>query len=111
MIKITSDNIKVWKNEMTNNEGETRVYYTYSIASKITDNSYEYMSKPIKFKRDCEPSETCNIKINNAFQSFYKKGEEKVDYLMVLDYEIIDEEKHEPIENYRPEITDDDLPF
>ena len=111
MITITSDNVKIWKNETIDNEGYKRVYFTYSIASKITDNSYEYMSKPIKFKKDCEPSETCNIKINNAFQSFYKKGEDKVDYLMVLDYEIIDEEKHESIESYRPEITDDSLPF
>ena len=111
MITITSDNTKVWKNEITNNEGESRVYYTYSITNKITENSYEYMSKPIKFKKDCEPGETCNIKINNAFQSFYKKGEEKVDYLMVLDYEIIGEEKHDSLENFRTEITDDDLPF
>ena len=111
MITITSDNTKVWKNEVINDEGYIRVFYTYSIANKITENSYEYMSKPIKFKKDCEPGETCNIKINNAFQSFYKKGEDKVDYLMVLDYEIIDEEKHDSLENFRPEITDDDLPF
>lgn len=111
MITITSDNVKVWKNEMINDEGNKRVFYTYSIANKITENSYEYMSKTIKFKKDCEPGETCNIKINNAFQSFYKKGEDKVDYLMVLDYEIIGEEKHESIENYKVIIDDSDLPF
>ena len=110
MITITSDNVKVWKNESVNSNGESRTYYTYSIASKITENAYEYMSKPIKFKRGEEPSETCNIKINNAFQSFYKKGEDKVDYLMVLDYEVIGEEPKQE-EKFEFELTDDDLPF
>ena len=111
MIKITGDNVKVFKNTTMNSNGEERVWFNYSIATKLIDNNYDYMSKQIKFKKGEEPKETCNIKINSAFQSFYKKGEEKIDYLMVLDYEIIDEEKHESIENYRPEITDDDLPF
>ena len=111
MLTITSNNTKVFKNTAMNSNGEERVWFNYSIATKLTDNNYDYMSKQIKFKRGEEPKETCNIKINSAFQSFYKKGEEKVDYLMVLDYEVLEEEKKESIENYKVLIDDSDLPF
>ena len=76
MLTITSDNTKVFKNTAMNSNGEERVWFNYSIATKLTDNNYDYMSKQIKFKKGEEPKETCNIKINSAFQSFYKKGED-----------------------------------
>ena len=111
MLTITSDNTKVFKNTAMNSNGEERVWFNYSIATKLTDNNYDYMSKQIKFKRGEEPKETCNIKINSAFQSFYKKGEEKIDYLMVLDYEIIGEEKQESNSDFEFTLQDSDLPF
>lgn len=108
MITITSDNIKVFRNIGVDTEGNDRVWFNYSISNKLGENSYEYMSKPIKFKKGEEPKSTCNIKINKAFQSFYKKGEEKVDYLMVLEYEPVEEEN----DNFNDIVlTDDDLPF
>ena len=111
MLTITSDNTKVFKNTAMNSNGEERVWFNYSIATKLTDNNYDYMSKQIKFKRGEEPKETCNIKINSAFQSFYKKGEEKIDYLMVLDYEVIGEEKQESNSDFEFTLQDSDLPF
>ena len=111
MLTITSDNTKVFKNSAVNENGEERVWYNYSIASKITENAYEYMSKPIKFKRGEEPKDTCNIKINSAFQSFYKKGEDKIDYLMVLDYELLEEEKNESNSDFEFTLSEEDLPF
>ena len=109
MINITGNNVKVFKNVGMDNSGNERVWYNYSISNKISENSYEYMSKPIKFKRGEEPEESCNINIKEAFQSFYKKGEDKVDYLMVTNYEKIGEEKKE--DNFDICLTDDDLPF
>ena len=111
MLTITSDNTKVFKNTAMNSNGEERVWFNYSIATKLTDNNYDYMSKQIKFKRGEEPKETCNIKINSAFQSFYKKGEEKIDYLMVLDYEVVGEEKQESNSDFEFTLQDSDLPF
>ena len=108
MIKVTSDNTLVFRNTGTDSEGNERVMFNYSISSKVGENSYKYMSKQIKFKKGEEPKETCNIKINDAFLSFYSKGEEKIDYLMVLDYEIIKEDNDEFNDIV---LTDDDLPF
>lgn len=106
MIKLTSDKLKVWKNKK-----EDGTYnFSYSISSKNKDGSYEYMSKPIKFMKDKEPNDTCEIKINNAFQSFYTLNDKKYDYIMVLDYDII-ETKNEDINIDETILSDDDLPF
>ena len=108
MITITSDNTKVFRNIGVDTEGNDRVWFNYSISNKVGDNSYKYMSKQIKFKKGEEPKDTCNIKIKNAFQSFYEKGEEKVDYLMVLDYEIIKEDEDD---DFSLVLDESDLPF
>ena len=105
MIKITSDKVKVWKNV----KEDGSINYTYSISSKKQDGSYDYMSKKIKFMKDKEPPETCEIMINNAFQSFYIVGDKRYDYLMVLDYVILSEIKKDIEDEVK--LEDDDLPF
>lgn len=104
MIKITADKVKIWRNEK-----DGKVYFTYTISNKKQDGTYEYMSKICKFMKDKEPSSSCDIRINNAFQSFYQVGDSKNDYLMIMEYENLGGTE----ETISDEIvlTDDDLPF
>lgn len=104
MIKITADKVKVWKNK----KEDGSYYFTYSISSKKQDGTYDYMSKIIRFMKDKEPQDTCEIMIENAFQSFYVSGDKKNDYLMVLSYDVLNETNNSKDE---VELTDDDLPF
>lgn len=113
MLNINSGNgyQKVFKNEREDGS----VYFTTSISNKQEDGTYKYMSKSIKFKKGEEPAYTCNIKIKNAFMSFYESGDKKYDYIMVMDYETDEEEKSNQTENYEDFSEDidltDDLPF
>lgn len=110
MIKLTSDNTKIFKNERNNSDGSTSTYYTYSISNKKQDGTYDYMSKICRFMKGKEPSESCKIKINNAFLSFYISGDTKNDYLMILDYEIL-EDSGNSVTSDEVVLTDDMLPF
>lgn len=105
MIKLTCDRLKVWKN--TKEDGTYN--FTYSISSKKQDGTYDYMSKRCRFMKDKEPSDTCDIKINNAFISFFTLNDKKYDYLMILDYEKLGKQESEIGEEVV--IDDDDLPF
>jgi len=106
MITITADKVKVWKN--VKEDGSHN--FTYSIANKNIDGTYSYMTKRIKFLRDQEPQDTCEIKINNAFQSFFETNGTKYDYLMVLNYDIITG-PDKSITSDEVVLNDDDLPF
>lgn len=114
MLNINSGNgyQKVFKNEREDGS----VYFTTSISNKQEDGTYKYMPKSIKFKKGEEPPYTCNIKIKNAFMSFYENGDKKYDYIMVMDYETDEEEKsnsefYEPKEDISLDMELDDLPF
>lgn len=111
MLNINSGNgyQKVFRNEREDGS----VYFTTSISNKQEDGTYKYMQKSIKFKKDEEPAYTCNIKIKNAFMSFYEKGDKKYDYIMVMDYETDEEEKSSKnLEDFSNDIElSDDLPF
>lgn len=110
MIKITSDNLKIFRNEKPNADGSIKTYFTYSIANKKQDGSYEYMSKICRFMKDKEPKDNCKIKINNAFQSFYETNGTKNDYLMIMDYDLLDGGTT-PVSSDEITLEDDDLPF
>lgn len=113
MLNINSGNgyQKVFRNEREDGS----VYFTTSISNKQEDGTYKYMSKSIKFKKGEEPPYTCNIKIKNAFMSFYENGDKKYDYIMVMDYETDEEEKSTETDNFEDFNSDvdfsDDLPF
>jgi hypothetical protein len=114
MLNINSGNgyQKVFRNEREDGS----VYFTTSISNKQEDGTYKYMSKSIKFKKGEEPPYTCNIKIKNAFMSFYESGDKKYDYIMVMDYETDEEEKsnkdfYEPEEDVSLDMELNDLPF
>ena len=106
MITITADKVKVWKN--VKEDGSHN--FTYSISSKDIDGNYSYMTKRIKFLKDSEPQDTCEIKINNAFQSFFEINGTKYDYLMVLNYDIITG-PDKSVTSDEVVLNDDDLPF
>jgi len=105
MIKLTTDRLKVWRN--VNENGN--VSWSYSISTKKQDGTYDYMSKRIRFMKDKEPNDSCDIMINNSFLSFYEVDGNKYDYLMVLDYDIIN--GNDSITTDEVTLTDDDLPF
>ena len=105
MINITSDRVKIWKNKK-----EDGTYnFTYSISSKKQDGTYDYMSKRVKFMKDKEPDDTCEIRIDKAFQSFFELNGLKYDYLMILEYDIITNNNN--ITTDEVTLTDEDLPF
>lgn len=106
MITLTSDRLKVWKNSKDGN-----TYFTYSISNKNVNGEYEYMSKKIEFVRGQEPFDTCDIKIKNAFQSFYTTKDGKFDFMKVLDYEVLDQPGVQSISQNEITLSDDDLPF
>lgn len=103
MIRLTSDKLKIWKNEK-----DGKVYFTFNIAHRKQDGTYEYMNKICKFMKDKEPSSTCDIKVNDAFLSFYQNGDTKTDYLMIMDYDCLSGTDNIVDETV---LTDDDLPF
>lgn len=113
MLNINSGNgyQKVFRNEREDGS----VYFTTSISNKQEDGTYKYMSKSIKFKKGEEPPYTCNIKIKNAFMSFYESGDKKYDYIMVMDYETDEEEKSTETDYNKYEdfeiSSDMELPF
>jgi hypothetical protein len=105
MLRITADRIKIWKNQK-----EDGTYnFTYSISSKNQDGTYSYMSKKVRFMKDKEPEDSCEIMIKDAFQSFFTMNEKQYDYLMILDYELLSESKS--VSSEEVVIEDDDLPF
>lgn len=106
MIRITADKVRVWKNEK---DGKT--YFTYNISNKKQDGSYENMSKICKFMKDKEPSSSCLIRIDNAFQSFYTVNDKKNDYLMIMEYITLEDTKPENNISDEVVLTDEDLPF
>ena len=106
MIKLTTDRLKVWKNTHENGT----VSWTYSISTKKQDGTYDYMSKKIKFMKDKEPNDTCEIMINNSFLSFYTVNDTKYDYLMVLDYDILSG-GNSSVSSDEVVLNDEDLPF
>jgi len=107
MINITSDRVKIWKN----NKEDGTYNFTYSISSKKQDGSYDYMSKRARFMKDKEPNDTCEIRIDKAFQSFFELNGNKYDYLMIMEYERLGGEENKSIESEEFVLTDDDLPF
>ena len=107
MIRLTSDRTKVFKN--TKEDGSH--YFTYSISNKKQDGTYEYMSKICKFMKDKEPSDTCTIKIDDSFMSFYTSGDKKNDYLMIMKYDVLEGSTSESNIGDELVLTDDDLPF
>lgn len=106
MIKFTADKVKVWKNVK-----EDGTYnFTYSISNKKQDGSYEYMSKRIRFMKDKEPEDSCEIMVEDAFQGFFTMNDKQYDYIMVMKYETLSG-KDTVKDNEELAINDDDLPF
>ena len=60
--------------------------------------------------KDKEPEDTCEIRIDKAFQSFFELNGNKYDYLMIMEYERIGGES-KSVESDEFVLTDDDLPF
>ena len=105
MLNVSCEKIKIWKN--TKEDGT--YYFTFSIASRKQDGTYDYMSKRCRFMKGKEPDESCDIKINRAFLSFYTANDKKNDYLMIMDYEQLTWE--EEASSNETVLSDDDLPF
>lgn len=105
--------VKVWK------DGKADFpRYSFSISKKNDSGKYDNFYMEIKFKKDLElPDNGDEILIKDSFLSFNiwtdKDGKKKTfPYLMILDYENLDEKKANSSEFLDiPEGLDDSVPF
>ena len=100
-MRITGDNIMVFKNE----KGQ----YSTSISNKLLDGTYQNVYIQVQFKKGVELENKTRINIKDSFLSFFKTQEGNVVYkIVVLDFEQYGDVKEEEFANTQP---GDDLPF
>ena len=60
------------KTRIFKNETNGSIWYNTSIANKLQDGNYEYMSINVQFPKDTEIENKTTIDITKGFISFYK---------------------------------------
>ena len=65
-------------------------YYSIGLSRKDRNGEYYHAYFPCQFKKDVNVDNKTKIKIKNAFMSFYNKDDKQVFYLMVLDFQEIE---------------------
>lgn len=107
-----------------NNFDDVKRYSCRLARKKLNEDSYEYGYIPIKFKQGVDLETKNKIIIKNAFLTFYKKDNQTIPYIFVLDFDLVKEdniEKQETEDLFADfgkevklndiEITNSDLPF
>lgn len=95
-----NEEVMVFKND--------KGYYSIGLSRKDRNGEVFYGYFPCQFRKNEEVPNKSRIRIRNAFISFYLKDDETKAYVMILDYDIIDNK-----ENYA-KIKDNmekELPF
>ena len=65
-------------------------YYSIGLSRKDRNGEYYHAYFPCQFKKDVNVENKTKIKIKNAFMSFYNKDDKQVFYLMILDFQEIE---------------------
>lgn len=68
------------------------INYSISLLRKDKDGEYIHAYIPVRFRNDGDLEDKTKIYITNAFLTFYLKQDKKpVFYIMIMDYETIEE--------------------
>lgn len=99
--------------------------YSIGLSRKNKNGEYSNAYIPVRFKSDNKLEDKTKIYIKDGFLSFYlKQDESPVFYIMIMEYEIAEENKEKSVESVKQEeidpfkefaeeneIKDSDLPF
>lgn len=80
-----NDEVIVFKND--------KDYYSIGLSRKDRNNQVYYGYFPCQFKKGDGVENKTRIKLKNAFISFYMKDDKTMAYLMILNYEIVENKK------------------
>ena len=85
----------------------------YSIGLNRKDRNGQYFNGyfPCQFKNGIDVENKTKIKLKNAFISFYLKDKITMPYIMILDFDIVEERKSYVELKSDIEIEESELPF
>lgn len=97
-------------------------FYSIGLSKKKQDGSYENGFISCRFKKDVQLENKTKIQIKSAWLDFYVKERITNPYIFINEFEILEENKQEPVEDLHTttvyedeksdiELTDADLPF
>lgn len=73
------------------NDNEYGTFYSLGISKKNKDGEYINGYMPCQFKKDVEVENQTKIYIRNAWLTFYKKDKQTMPYIMIAEYETVEE--------------------
>lgn len=92
------------------NEYNDKPYYTIGLSKKDKDGKYINGYMNVSFKKGVELANKTKIKIKSAWLDFYKKDVKTIPSIFINDFEIVEEQKKDPFEEFGNSIkTDFDL--
>ena len=96
-----NEEVMIFKNE--------KGYYTIGMSRKDRNKQYFNGYFPCQFKKNEIVENKTKIRIKNAFISFYLKDEKTMPYIMIVDYEKVENSKdYLQVKN---QMEEDNLPF
>lgn len=103
------------------NEYEGKSFYKLGLSKKDIEGNYINGTIDARFKKEVELHNKTKIKINNAWLDFYKKDNKTNVYVMITDFDVVDEpstnliqpDSTNPFQDFGSsiQIDDEDLPF
>ncbi len=92
------------------NEYNDKPYYTIGLSKKDKNGNYINGYMNVSFKKGVELENMTKIKIKSAWLDFYKKDVKTIPVIFINDFEIAEENKKDPFEEFGDSIkTDFDL--
>lgn len=79
--------VMIFKNE---NQETGKKYYQIGLSRKDRNGTYFNGYMQCQFKNGIEVENKTRIRINDAFISFYLKDKNTIPYVMILDFEIVE---------------------
>lgn len=95
-----NEKVLIFRNEKGN--------YSIGLSRKDRNNQVYYGYFPCQFKKNVEVNNKSRIMIRNAFISFYLKEKQTMPYIMITDFDIIEEENYAKLKG---EEIEEDMPF
>lgn len=85
-------------------------YYSIGLSRKDRNNEVFYGYMSCQFKKGVSVANKTRIKLKNAFISFYLKDDKTMPYIMICDFEEV-QQKQNYAKLKGEETTESDLPF
>jgi len=98
-----NEEVMIFKNEKN--------FYSIGMSRKDRNGSYFNGYFPCQFKNGVQVENKTRIRIKNAFISFYLKEKETKSYIMITDFEIVENKENYAELKGEIEIDESNLPF